>query len=153
MAQKNIWDKLDEQYNTEELAKEVREQKENGGTFTPVPFGDYEVNVNKMELTTSKAGVPMVSIWFKVVSEGEHKGSLIFYNQVITQTFCIHKVNELLRSMDTGLDIDFKTYKQYAQLLMDVHEAVDGKFELGLSYEEGKKGFGTYEITDVFEVQ
>ncbi|MEA4831591.1 MAG: DUF669 domain-containing protein [Oscillospiraceae bacterium] len=153
MAQKNIWDEFDKLYNTEELAKEVEEQKESGGSFTPVPFGDYEVNINKMELTKSKAGAPMVSIWFKVVSEGEYKGSLIFYNQVIAQSFCIHKVNELLLSMDTGLDIDFKTYKQYAQLLMDMHEAIDGKLEFGLSYEEGKKGFGTYEITDVFEVE
>jgi hypothetical protein len=152
MANQNIWDKFDKAYNTEELAKEVQEQKESGGNFTPVPFGSYEVSVTKMELTESKAHDPMVTIWFKVLN-GEHKGSLIFYNQVITQAFCIHKVNELLRSMDTGLDIEFKTYKQYAQLLMDVHEAIDGKLEFGLSYEEGKKGFGTYEITDVFEVE
>jgi len=151
MAQ-NIWDKFDKQYNTEELAKEVKEQKENGGNFTPVPFGSYEVAVTKMELTESKAHDPMVTIWFKVLN-GEHKGSLIFYNQVITQAFQIHLVNELLRAMDTDLDIEFVTYKQYAQLLMDVHEAIDGKLEFGLEYGEGKKGFGIYEITDVFEVE
>jgi len=151
MAQ-NIWDKFDKQYNTEELAKEVKEQKENGGNFTPVPFGSYEVAVTKMELTESKAHDPMVTIWFKVLN-GEHKGSLIFYNQVITQAFQIHLVNELLRAMDTDLDIEFVTYKQYAQLLMDVHEAIDGKLEFGLEYGEGKKGFGTYEITDVFEIE
>ena len=152
MAQQNIWDKFDKQYNTEELAKEVQEQKETGGSFTPVPYGSYEVSVNKMELTQSKAKDPMVSIWFKVLN-GEHKGGLIFYNQVITQSFQIHKNNELLRSMDTELDVEFKTYRQYAQLLMDVHEAIDGKLEFGLEYGEGKKGFGTYEITDVFEVE
>jgi hypothetical protein len=151
MAQ-NIWDKFDKQYNTEELAKEVKEQKENGGNFTPVPFGSYEVAVTKMELTESKAHDPMVTIWFKVLND-EHKGSLIFYNQVITQAFQIHLVNELLRAMDTDLDIEFVTYKQYAQLLMDVHEAIDGKLEFGLEYGEGKKGFGTYEITDVFEIE
>jgi len=94
----------------------------------------------------------MVSIWFKVL-DGDHKGSLIFYNQVITQSFQIHKNNELLRSMDTELDIEFKTYSQYAQLLMDVHEAVDGKLEFGLDYTEGKKGFAKFEITEVFEVE
>jgi hypothetical protein len=151
MAQ-NIWDKFDKQYNTEELAKEVKEQKENGGNFTPVPFGSYEVAVTKMELTESKAHDPMVTIWFKVLN-GEHKGSLIFYNQVITQAFQIHLVNELLRAMDTDLDIEFVTYKQYAQLLMDVHEAIDGNLEFGLEYGEGKKGFATFEITDVFEVE
>jgi len=151
MAQ-NIWEKFDKQYNTEELAREVQEQAQNGGNFTPVPYGSYEVSVTKMELTESKAHDPMVTIWFKVLN-GEHKGSLIFYNQVITQAFCIHKVNELLRSMDTGLDIEFKSYRQYAQLLMDVHGAIDGKLEFGLEYGEGKKGFATFEITDVFEVE
>ena len=151
MAQ-NIWEKFDKQYNTEELAREVQEQAQNGGNFTPVPYGSYEVSVTKMELTESKAHDPTVTIWFKVLN-GEHKGSLIFYNQVITQAFCIHKVNELLRSMDTGLDIEFKSYRQYAQLLMDVHEAIDGKLEFGLEYGEGKKGFATFEITDVFEVE
>jgi len=151
MAQ-NIWDKFDKAYNTEELAKEVKEQKDNGGNFTPVPFGSYEVAINKMELTESKAHDPMVSIWFKVLN-GDHKGSLIFYNQVITQAFQIHIVNELLRSMDTDLDIEFVTYKQYAQLLMDIHEAVDGNIEFGLDYTEGKKGFAKFEITEVFEVE
>ena len=151
MAQ-NIWDKFDKQYNTEELAKEVKEQKENGGNFTPVPFGSYEVAVTKMELTESKAHDPMVTIWFKVLN-GEHKGSLIFYNQVITQAFQIHLVNELLRAMDTDLDIEFVTYKQYAQLLMDVHEAIDGNLEFGLDYTEGKKDFPKFEITEVFEVE
>ena len=151
MAQ-NIWEKFDKQYNTEELAREVQEQAQNGGNFTPVPYGSYEVSVTKMELTESKAHNPMVTIWFKVLN-GKHKGSLIFYNQVITQAFCIHKVNELLRSMDTGLDIEFKSYRQYAQLLMDIHEAIDGKLEFGLEYGEDKKGFATFEITDVFEVE
>lgn len=152
MAKQNIWDKFDKAYNTEELAKEVKEQKDSGGTFTPVPFGSYEVAVNKMELTESKAKDPMVSIWFKVLN-GEHKGSLIFYNQVITQAFQIHINNELLRAMDTDHDIEFVTYKQYAQLLMDIHEAVDNKLEFGLDYTEGKKGFAKFEITEVFEVE
>ncbi len=38
MAQ-NIWEKFDKQYNTEELAREVQEQAQNGGNFTPVPYG------------------------------------------------------------------------------------------------------------------
>ena len=139
MAKENIWDKFDKAYNTEELAKEVQEQKESGGTFTPVPFGSYEVEVNKMELTESKAHDPMVSIWFKVVSDGEYKGSLIFFNQVITQGFQIHIANELLRSMDTEIDVQFETYKQYGEMIMDIAEAVDGNLEFALKYGKGKK--------------
>ena len=67
--------------------------------------------------------------------------------------FQIHIVNELLRSMDTGVDIEFVTYKQYGNLLMDVMEAIEGNLEFALSYKEGKKGFSTYEITEVFELE
>ena len=149
----NLWDKFDEAIDTKGLQEDVKEAAENGtGSFKEVPHGEYEVEVNKMELIASKKGDPMVTIWFKVVS-GEYKGSLIFFNQVITQGFQIHIINELLRSMDTGLDIEFKTYNQYGNLLMDVMEEIDGQLEFTLKYGEGKKGFSTYEITDVFEVE
>lgn len=149
----NIWNKFDEAIDTKGLADDVKEAVVNGtGSFKEVPHGEYEVEVNKMELIASKKGDPMVSIWFKVVS-GEYKGSLIFLNQVITQGFQIHIMNELLRSMDTGLDIKFETYKQYGNLLMDVMEAVDGNLEFALKYGKGKKDFNTYEITEVFEVE
>lgn len=147
----NIWDKFDEAVDTEGLAKDVKEAAENGGEYVEVPHGDYEVAVQKLELTASKKGDPMVTIWFKVLA-GEYEGSLIFMNQVVTKGFQIHIVNELLRSMDTGIDIEFVTYRQYGNLLMDVAEAIDGNLEFALSYKEGKKGFSTYEITEVFEV-
>lgn len=149
----NIWDKFDKEVDTEGLAADVATAAENGsGTYKEVPHGKYEVAVNKMELTASKKGDPMVSIWFKIVSDGEYKGSLIFFNQVITQGFQIHIVNELLRAMDSGVVIEFKTYKQYGNMLMDVFEAIDGNLEFGLDYAKGKKDFSTYAITDVFEV-
>ncbi|MDD3049744.1 MAG: DUF669 domain-containing protein [Candidatus Cloacimonetes bacterium] len=147
----NIWDKFDEAVDVAGLASDVKEAAENGsGNFKEVPHGKYEVEVNKMELTTSKKNDPMVTIWFKVL-EGEFKGSLIFFNQVVTQGFQIHIVNELLRAMDTDLDIEFKTYKQYFSLIMDVMEAIDGKSEFALDYKEGKKGFSNYEITEVYD--
>jgi len=151
MAQ-NIWDKFDKEINVEGLAADVKDAAENGASFKEVPHGSYEVSIDKMELTASKAGDPMVSIWFKVLT-GDFKGSRIFLNQVVTQGFQIHIVDEFLRSLDTGVDIGFKTYRQYGNLLMDVMEAVDGKLEYALEYGEGKKGFSTYKITEVFEVE
>lgn len=149
----NIWDKFDKEIDTKGLQEDVKEAAVNGaGSFKEVPHGEYEVEVNKMELIASKKGDPMVSIWFKVVS-GEYKGSLIFFNQVITQGFQIHIANELLRSMDTGIDVEFKTYKQYGEMVMDLAEAIDGQLEFALKYGAGKKGFNTYEITEVFEVE
>lgn len=152
MTSNNIWDKFDKAVDTAALADDVKDAQENGQSFKDVPHGDYEVSIDKMELTESKNHDPMVTIWFKVLT-GEYKGSRIFMNQVITQGFQIHIVNELLRAMDTDLNIEFITYKQYGNLLMDVMEAIDGNLEFALSYKEGKNGFSKYEITEVFEVE
>lgn len=143
--------KFDKAVDLDGLKKDVEGAKENTGNYKEVPHGTYEVSVNKMELTESKKGDPMVSIWFKILN-GEYKGSLIFFNQVITQGFQIHIVNELLRSMETEMAIDFESYSQYGQLLMDVHEAVDGQLEFAIEYGENK-GFNTFKITEVFEVE
>ena len=148
----NLWDKFDDAIDVEGLQKDVQEAAKNSTNYREVPHGEYEVKIEKLELVESKKGDPMVTIWFKVVS-GEYKGSIIFYNQVITQGFQIHIVNELLRSLDSGIEVEFKTYKQYGQMLMDIHEAIDGRLEYGLKYGEGKKGFSTYEITDIYEVE
>lgn len=149
---KNIWDEFDSAIDTKGLAADVKEAQENGATYKEVPHGDYEVAIDKLELVKSKAGDPMVSVWFKVLN-GEFKGSRIFMNQVIKEGFQVHIVNEFLRSLDTDIDIEFVTYKQYGNLLMDVMEAIEGNLEYALSYKEGKKGFSTYEITEVFEVE
>ena len=149
-----MFDKWDKAINTDDLAKDVAEASKNtGGSYEEVPHGDYEVAVEQMELKASKKGDPMVSIWFRIV-DGSHKGSMIFFNQVITQGFQIHIVNELLRMMVSEMEdapvVEFRTYNQYAELLMDIHEAVSDTFEFKLSYKKGKKDFSTYEITEVF---
>lgn len=147
------WDKFDKEFDVDTLAKEVEEAEANGSSgFENVPHGNYDVAINKLELKESNAGDPMVSCWFKVLA-GEHKGSLIFMNQVVTRKFQIHIVNDFLRSLDSGVEIKFVSYGQYAQLMMDVHEAVDGKLEFGLKYGKGKKDFSTYEITDVYDAE
>ena len=153
----NIFDKWDKDIDTEGLANDVKEAAENGGgDYKEVPHGDYEVAVQQMELKASKKGDPMVSIWFKIL-EGEFKGSIIFYNQVITQGFQVHFVNEMLRMMVSELEdapaVEFKSYKQYGNLIMDIFEAINDNYEFVLSYKKGKKEFSTYEIKEVFVLE
>ena len=50
-------------------------------------------------------------------------------------------------------NVEFKTYKQYSNLLMDVFEAVDNNFEYALKYSKGKKDFSNYEITEVYALE
>lgn len=140
--------KFDKQVDLEGLKKDIEDSANND--FKDVPHGSYEVAITKLELGESKKRDPMVKIWFKIVS-GEYKGSLIFMNQVITRGFQIHIVDELLRSLDSGIEVGFESYSQYNELLMDIFEAINGNFEYGLKYDE-KKGFDTFEITEVFEL-
>lgn len=141
--------KFDKQVDLEGLKKDIEEST--SGDFKEVPHGTYEVAVTKLELGESKKSDPMVKIWFKIIA-GEYKGSLLFMNQVITRGFQIHLVDEFLKSLETDIDIYFESYSQYNELLMEVFNAVDENFEYGLKYGE-KKGFDTFEITDVFEVE
>lgn len=145
------YEKFNKMVDIEGLKKDVKDASENNVEYKTVPVGTYEVSINKMELGESKNEDPMVKIWFKIL-EGEYKGSLIFYNQVITKGFQIHLVDELLRSLESGLDVEFEDYCQYAQLLLDIHEAIDGKFEYAVEYGDNK-GFPTFKITEVYELE
>ena len=152
MAVNNLWEKFDKAIDLEGLQADIKDAQDNGASFKEVPHGQYEVKIEKLELVASKSkGDPMVTCWMNVL-EGEYKGNRIFYNQVINQGFQIHLTNEFLRSLESGIDVHFENYSQYGELLMDIHEAIDGMLEYGLYYGEGKKGFSTYEITDVYEV-
>lgn len=157
MSNTNIYDKWDKEIDVEGLAKDVKEVEANGTTeYKEVPYGDYEVAVDKMELKSSKKGDPMVSIWFKIVS-GEFKGSMIFMNQVVTQGFQIHIVDDILRKLTSEMSnapvIEFVAYKQYANLIMDIFEDINENYEFALSYEKNNKGYNTFDITEVFVLE
>ena len=148
------YSKFDKMYDASDLAKAVVEREKNGGNsdFEKVPHGTYEVKVTKLEMTESKSGKPMVTVWFKVLA-GEHKNGMIFMNQLIEKDFQIHIVNSLLRSFDTSKtdDVGFESYKQYADLLCDIAEAIEAeRLEYSLEYGE-KKGYDTFTINEVFE--
>ena len=132
------------------LQQDIKDAQDNNKEFEAVPHGEYEVKLDKLELKATKKGDPMVSAWFTIL-EGKYKKSKLFLNQVITQGFQIHIVNELLKSMKTDLVIEFVDYKQYAELLLDVAEECDtNNLEFAIKYEDNK-GYDKFTITEVFE--
>lgn len=150
----NIFDKWNKSINGEELAKDVKDIEQNGGTgeYKEVPLGEYEVKIDKMELKESKKGDPMFSCWFKIL-EGEFKNSIIFMNQVIVQGFQIHIVNEFLNSLGTKINAEFDgDYAHYNDLILDIAEEIDGKMEYLLAYDQNKKGYNTFKIKEIFDV-
>lgn len=145
----DIFEKWNESTDLKGLQDDIKDAQDNK-EFEKVPHGEYEVKLDKLELKASKKGDPMVSAWFTIL-EGKYKKSKLFLNQVITQGFQIHIVNELLKSMKTDLAIEFVDYKQYAELLLDVAEECDtNKLEFALKYEDNK-GYDKFTITEVFE--
>lgn len=143
----NIWEKFDKEID-KDMQKKIEEAE--NSEYAEVPLGDYEVKVDNMELKISKNGNPMVSIWFRIVA-GDYNNNLLFMNQVINQPFQIGLANKILRALDPNKNIEFESYSQYANLIMDIFEDIDGKFEYALKYGE-KKGFSTFEVLDIFEV-
>lgn len=150
----NIWEEFDKSIDTEGLAKDVEEAEENGGR-REVPHDTYEVAINKLELVKSKKGNPMVTCWMKIV-EGEYKGSLIFMNQVVRQDFQLRIANKFLRTlvaeMAEPIDIQFKTYNQYSNMIMNIEEAIDNNFEYKVRYYDSK-GYNAFEIEEVYVLE
>lgn len=149
----NKFEKFDKAFDLDSLKSDVTEAASNSSTFKEVPLGDYEVEINKMELTTSKNGDPMFTCWMKII-EGEYAGSMLFMNQVITKGFQIHIVNNFLRALTEGMDINvlFESYSSYADLVLDIGEEIDGKKEFLIAYGE-RKGFNTFDVKEVYDVE
>lgn len=152
MSSTNLFEKWDKQIDTAGLKNDIKDAQENKREYSEVPLGKYEVEITKMEIkSTQKTKMPMLSIWFKILA-GEKKNSFIFYNQVISQGFQIHIANEFLRSLDTGIDVEFDNFTQYNNLVMDIAEKVEELgLEYALDYGENDKGYNTFEILEVFE--
>ncbi len=146
----NIFDKFNSMIDIDGLKQDVASAAANTGDFVEVPKGDYEVKVVKLELgetgpQSKTPGMPMAKVWFDIVA-GEFEGQKIFMNQMLTTGFGIHKMNELLNSFETGITVVFENFTQYAELMAQIFDAIDGKAEFQLSYGENKKGFSTYTI-------
>lgn len=144
----NKWDK--EFKVSSEDVKEL-EQNTEKKEYEDIPFGQYEVKITKLELVSNSKGKPMVVCWFKIL-DGKFKNSLIFMNQVITEPFQIHIVDEFLRSLDSNVDVEWLgSYSKYADLIDNIFDAItEDKLEYALDYSSTDKGYSKFEITDVF---
>lgn len=142
------WEEFDKNVDIENLEKDVQEASTREFNGEDVPFGKYEVKINKLELTQSKKGDPMMSVWFEIIN-GDNKGRLIFMNQVVIQGFQIHTANEFLRSLQTDETIEFKGYSAYNILILNIYEKIVNN-EYELDYSENKKGYKTFKIVQMY---
>ena len=140
----SIFDKFNAMFDVEGLKKDIEQTASSDGEFVEVPKGEYEVKVTKLEIgeTGEKSktpGMPMAKVWYEIIA-GDYKGQKIFQNQMLTTGFGIHKMNEFLNSLETGIPVVFENFTQYNDLFKQIFDAVDGKAEFALAYGENNKG-------------
>ncbi|WFD09963.1 hypothetical protein [Tepidibacter hydrothermalis] len=78
-------------------------------------------NLLHLELVPDGKGQPMVLVAF------ENNNEIQCYNFPATKGYEIHIINELLRSLDLDIKIEFQTYDQYSQLLNHCMDLVNTK--------------------------
>ena len=148
------FDKINRSVDLEGLRKDVENASANGtGDFPTVPAGKYEVALVSLEIKgTKKDNRPMLAASFKILS-GEYKNQRLFMNRVIYGTKddgrMIKSAVGWLNTLDSGVDVAFQDYKQFADLVMDVAEAIDGKIEYAVEYDDSQ--FNSNKITEVFD--
>lgn len=162
----DIFEKFAEMIDVEGLKEDVAKAGESTGDFVEVPYGDYEVKITSWKSSklnqvvdgihlgatgekSKTPGMPMAQVCFEILT-GDFKGQKIFMNQMLTSGFGVHKMNELLNSLETGITVQFENFQQYADLFKQISEAVDGKAEFQLSYGQNNKGYATYNIVQRF---
>ena len=148
------FDKINKSVDLEGLRRDVENASANGtGEFPTVPAGKYEVALVSLEIKgTKKDNRPMLAASFKILS-GEYKNQRLFMNRVIYGTKddgrMIKSAVGWLNTLDSGVDVAFQDYKQFADLVMDVAEAIDGKIEYAVEYDDSQ--FNSITIDEVYE--
>lgn len=148
------FEEFDKKMNLDSLKKDVADAAgSNSGDYPEVPLGTYDVAIVKLELGVSKKGDPMLTCWMKIL-DGEYKNSRLFMNQVVTKGFQIHLANKFLRDLVEGLGIavEFESYAQYAELILDISEEICDAREYTVAYGE-KNGFSTFDIKEAYDVE
>ena len=150
--------KFDKEVDLEQLKKDAHDAEENGGfgDFPEIEEGTYIGKVEKMEVGQTKDGRPMLKVQFRI-TEGEHEKSCLFMNRVLYGTKndanMIASAVGWLKTLEPSEDVSpvaFESYSQFADLVLDIMEDIDGVLEYEVKY--NPEAFNNITITDVFEV-
>lgn len=154
------FEKFDKQVDVKQLASDAAEAAKNGmGDYPEIEDGVYVGKFEKLEIGETKDGRPMFKAMFRI-TEGDHKKSCLFMNRVIYGTkndaAMIGSVVGFLNKLDAEdedgnpYDTSFKSYSQFADLVMDIAEAID-EMELEYEIEYEKDAFNNISINDVLD--
>ena len=157
----NIFDKFNEMFG--DVAKDVAEAAAGTVEKKEVPFDDYEVKITKLEIAANDYkdgdyyGLPELHVWFRIIGNGEYAGQMLFRTMRLASVkkpsstgFMIHKVNEFLSSLESGIPVVYENPVQYKDLVDSIFNEIDGRAEYHLAYFENK-GYKDYQIVKRFQ--
>lgn len=138
---------------TADTTKAIEEAKANPQQSTKeLPAGKYTVKIEKMEIGETKDKRPMFKVQCRVL-EGEFKKWCLFMNRVIAGTKndanMIASVIGWLEKLD--VDVEFKNYSQFADLVLDIFEDVADSVELDVEYDPEQ--FNSISIVEVYDAE
>ena len=143
----------------------LQDDVKNAKEYEDVPNGDYIVSVDKMEVKTTKAGDKLmfaVQMSIKENSDGsksKQKGRKIFFNRVISGNRVSESWNDgkAIKSVITWLDKlgtdlipEFVNYSDFAELVLDIFQEIQGKVELDVTYKASD--FNPVSINEVYDI-
>lgn len=117
------------------LKTDYSELKTGGGDFQPLPIGQYEVIISKVEVSRSKAGIDMLKVAYTVRDDVEQAGKkrLFFENIVATLDW---KFKALASACGIPEGKDFATMADFAReiqykpvILKNKHEEYNGEIQ------------------------
>ena len=153
------WEEFDATVN-DDLKSEIENVEANDIDFN-IPYGTYDVVVDKIELKPTKSsGAPMMSVWMKIL-DGPHAKGRLFYNQVMNpmadkkvRAFQIYNAKKFLESLKPeGVNVTFESFTQLDALCGEVLDAIAGRREYRIEYDSNDKGYDTYKVIEVYDVQ
>lgn len=143
----------------------LQDDVKNAKEYEDVPNGDYIVSVDKMEVKTTKAGDKLmfaVQMSIKENSDGSksnQKGRKIFFNRVISGNRvseswndgkAIKSVITWLNKLETDLIPEFVNYSDFAELVLDIFQEIQGKVELDVTYKASD--FNPVSINEIYDI-
>ena len=151
------FEEFDKKINMDDLRKEIDEASKNND-FPEVPKGNYVVELTQLELgLTAKDKRPMVKGRFKI-KEGKFAKQYLFYNRVIYGTkndanmiLSVLGFLKKLEPTDEVGDIEFKSYSQFEDLLLNIAEDCAECMEYEVKYDPDS--FNAISITSATELQ
>lgn len=163
--------RFDQAINEADLAKQLEEAKNNApqGDGLETPAGNYVAKIEKMELGATKDGRPIFKVMLRVIEAGEaatdevieylshfkNKKPCLFMNRVLYGTKndanMINSVIGWLEKLEAGIDLEFKNYSQFSDLVLDIFEEVADAVELDVEYDP--KAFNSISILEVFDAE